>query len=192
MTEVIRLDPQLALAHENRGLVYGKKDEYDKAIADLTEAIRLEPKRVSTYTIRGMVYFAKCEIDKSIADWTEAIRLDPHDAAAYIHRGVCYMHQRDDRRGDHGLFGGHSPRAGTRCRVLQSRPRLLATRVSKPKPQWISTQPRALDSTRNRWREIASGSSAAEPGRHRKGRPGRRRAKENRQKTYCAPFRCNV
>jgi tetratricopeptide (TPR) repeat protein len=49
-TEAIRLDPKLNAPYNNRGLAYGAKGDYDRAIADLTEAIRLDP-RGNTYSM---------------------------------------------------------------------------------------------------------------------------------------------
>ena len=72
----------------NRGIAYGHKGEYDKAIADFTEAIRLEPETISRrIEYRGDAYAEKGEHDKAIADFTEVIRLDPKFAEAYCNRG---------------------------------------------------------------------------------------------------------
>jgi tetratricopeptide (TPR) repeat protein len=35
---------ELAVLYNYRAVEYGKKHEYDRAIADLTEAVRLDPK----------------------------------------------------------------------------------------------------------------------------------------------------
>jgi len=42
-SEAARLDPKLAIAVHNRGLVYREKGMVDQAIADYSEAIRLDP-----------------------------------------------------------------------------------------------------------------------------------------------------
>jgi tetratricopeptide (TPR) repeat protein len=41
-TQAIRLDPNNTYAYNNRGNVYIKKDDYDRAIVDLTQAIMTE------------------------------------------------------------------------------------------------------------------------------------------------------
>jgi tetratricopeptide (TPR) repeat protein len=38
-----KLDPNYARAFANRGIVYGRKREYDRAIQDFDQAIRLDP-----------------------------------------------------------------------------------------------------------------------------------------------------
>jgi tetratricopeptide (TPR) repeat protein len=74
-------------AYVNRGVEYGKKGDYDRAIADYTEAIRLDPKDPHAYNDRGNAYRYKGDNDRAIADCTEAIRLDPKYAHAYYNRG---------------------------------------------------------------------------------------------------------
>ena len=88
----IRLNPKLAEAYCSRGVAYGQKGSYDKAIADLTEAIRLDPKLVQAYYSRGVTYWHKGNHDRAIADFNEAIRVDPKLAVAYYGRGCAYWY----------------------------------------------------------------------------------------------------
>src|SRR5262249_21929950 len=52
-SEAIRLNPQYALAFDNRGNAYWNKADYDRALSDYNEAIRLDPKYASAYYNRG-------------------------------------------------------------------------------------------------------------------------------------------
>jgi tetratricopeptide (TPR) repeat protein len=79
----IRLDPNYALAYNNRGSIRNAKGESDKAIADCSEAIRLDPKLAVAYNNRGVAWRAKKEYDRAIADYNEAIRLDPKLVITY-------------------------------------------------------------------------------------------------------------
>ena len=63
-SEVIRLDPKLALAYSNRALAYGHNGEYGKAMADYAEAIRLDPNLVEAYINRAAAYHATGVIPK--------------------------------------------------------------------------------------------------------------------------------
>jgi hypothetical protein len=85
----IRLNPKLAEAYCGRGVSYGQKGSYDKAIADLTEAIRLDPKLVQAYCGRGIAYGHKGMHDRAITDFNQAIRLNPSLAVAYYGRGCA-------------------------------------------------------------------------------------------------------
>ena len=42
-TEAIRLDPGATMAYNNRGVAYGEKSKYDRAIADFDAVLRLDP-----------------------------------------------------------------------------------------------------------------------------------------------------
>jgi tetratricopeptide (TPR) repeat protein len=95
-TQAIRLDPDNAIAYEERGNAYASKGDYDRAIADFNQAIRINPDYVAAYNNRGNVYNDKGEYDRAIADYTQAIRINPNDAFAYNGRGSAY-----DDKGDH-------------------------------------------------------------------------------------------
>jgi tetratricopeptide (TPR) repeat protein len=76
----------LAWAHNNRGLGYRNKGDFDRAFADFGEAIALDP----TYTValynRGNAYDDKGDHVHAIADYDAAIRLDPTSADAFTGR----------------------------------------------------------------------------------------------------------
>ena len=78
-----------------RGVVDGRRGDYDKSIVELTEAIRLSPKWPEVYCDRGWAYESKGEYDKALADCTEAIRLDRKLADAYQRRGTVYEEKGD-------------------------------------------------------------------------------------------------
>ena len=54
LNEAIQLDPTNAIAFLNRGNVYGRKGDNDRAIADYNEAIRLNPKSALAFCNRGI------------------------------------------------------------------------------------------------------------------------------------------
>jgi lipoprotein NlpI len=87
--EAIRLNPNDAVAYNNRGNAYRRdKGDSDHAIQDYDEAIRLNPNYADAYYNRGLAYGAKGDQDRAIQDLNEAIRLNPKDAGAYSGRGL--------------------------------------------------------------------------------------------------------
>jgi tetratricopeptide (TPR) repeat protein len=82
-SEAIRLDVRYSDAYVDRGLVWFRKKEYDRAIVDETEAIRLDPQIAAVYTTHGTAWLCKKQYDKAIADYDEAIRIDPKNDVAY-------------------------------------------------------------------------------------------------------------
>ncbi|MBN1385182.1 MAG: tetratricopeptide repeat protein [Elusimicrobia bacterium] len=89
-TTAIKINPDDAEAHYNRGISYSYKDACNEAIKDFTKAIELNPKYVEAYNNRGNVYFDKGLYDKALNDYNKAIEIDPNFAEAYYNRGNVY------------------------------------------------------------------------------------------------------
>jgi tetratricopeptide (TPR) repeat protein len=68
---------RLAFAHNNRGVAYRLKAEYDKAIADFDEAIKLRPDYPNAFNNRGVAYRNKGDLDHAMADYDQSITLKP-------------------------------------------------------------------------------------------------------------------
>jgi tetratricopeptide (TPR) repeat protein len=88
----------LPVVYSNRGLAYGNKGEYDRAIADFDQAIRLEPGSAPPFYNRAMAYLKKRQHDRAIADFDQAIRLNPKHDAALNQRGLAYSEKRQHDR----------------------------------------------------------------------------------------------
>ena len=87
-SKAIGLDPDLAIAYNNRGSAKDDLEDYSGAIADYSKAIELDPDYALAYNNRG---FAKDNLEDyngAIRDYTKAIELDPNYAAAYNNRSV--------------------------------------------------------------------------------------------------------
>jgi len=80
-TEAIKLDPNFAVAFNNRGISYSRLGDNNRAIADLTEAIRLEP-TAGRLNSRGLSYHERNnsgDIGRAISDFEAALRMDPNN-----------------------------------------------------------------------------------------------------------------
>ena len=89
IAKALRLDPLAAIAW---GLAYGKKDDFDQAIAEYGQALSL----AVAYNNRGLAYDGRGDYGQAIEDYTEAIRLKPDHAVAYNNRGGVY-----EKKGDY-------------------------------------------------------------------------------------------
>jgi len=89
-SKAIFLDPNFAMAYNNRGTAYGDKGQYDRAIDDYNEAISLDPDLALAYIGRGNAYNYKGQFDRAIEDYNRAISFDPNYAPAYNNRGIAY------------------------------------------------------------------------------------------------------
>jgi tetratricopeptide (TPR) repeat protein len=104
---LLALNPKDAAAYNHRGRAYGRKEDYDRAIADLDQAIRLDPKYAGTgtqfglsvtYYSRAVTYVHRQEFDRAIADLDQAIRFDAKNALLYASRGSVYGNKGDYER----------------------------------------------------------------------------------------------
>ena len=79
-----------AAIHNNRGLTYGEKGDYDRAIKDFNMAIDLNPHYAYAYNNRGAAYRSKGNFDRAIEDCSKAIKLKSNYAEPYSNRGAAY------------------------------------------------------------------------------------------------------
>jgi tetratricopeptide (TPR) repeat protein len=63
-------------SYSNRGIAYGNKGEYDRAIADYGKAIEINPKYVGADNGRGSAYSRR---DEAIADFRRALAVGAND-----------------------------------------------------------------------------------------------------------------
>ena len=86
----VQLDPGSTEAQFNRGLVYRKKGENEKAIAAYTRAIHIKPDWALAYSNRGNAYAGTNQYETAIRDFNEALRCRPDYADALVNRGDVY------------------------------------------------------------------------------------------------------
>jgi tetratricopeptide (TPR) repeat protein len=80
----------IAAIYNERGVIYGKSGQYQKAISYLAKAIELNPKYALAYYNRGTANHKLGQYTQAISDYTKAIELNPKYAVAYNNRGVAY------------------------------------------------------------------------------------------------------
>ena len=79
-----------AQAYKQRGCIWVKLHEYEKAILDCSEAILLNPQDLQAYYFRGIAFFNLKRYQEAISDWNEVILFNSQFAEAYYHRGQAY------------------------------------------------------------------------------------------------------
>ena len=117
-----------AVIHNNRGVTYANKGDYDCAIQAFTKAMELNPDLAMAYSNRGGAYRDKGDYDRAIEDCTKAIALNPDLAMAYNNRGVAYYKKRDYDRAIVDYTKAIELKPGFAEGVLQSRRSAAAPR----------------------------------------------------------------
>jgi tetratricopeptide (TPR) repeat protein len=83
--KALNINPRLALAYSNRGLLYGEQGKPDLALSDFNQALNINPRYATAYNNRGVLYFNRLEKEKAIRDLRQAAELfrQQGNAAAY-------------------------------------------------------------------------------------------------------------
>jgi tetratricopeptide (TPR) repeat protein len=99
LNRAISLDPNLALAYNNRGLLKEDKlNDPQGSLADYNRAISLAPNFAGAYSNRGLLKKNKLNDPQgSLADYNRAITLAPDFAVAYLGRGWLKQEKLNDR-----------------------------------------------------------------------------------------------
>ena len=90
-TKALELNPKLAAAYEQRGLLYYFQGKYDKVIQDYHAYLDLAPEKAEAYRMLGLGYLKTGEYELAIAHFTRAIELEPQHPAGYAYRAEANL-----------------------------------------------------------------------------------------------------
>lgn len=94
-TKAIELDPNNAMAYNNRGIAYCEKNEFDLALYDYNKAIAIKPNFAYAINLRGRIYYGKKDYEQALTCFNKAIKLKPDLYYAYYNRGKIYYERHD-------------------------------------------------------------------------------------------------
>jgi tetratricopeptide (TPR) repeat protein/S1-C subfamily serine protease len=75
----------------DRGDLFLKARQYDRAILDFTEALKADPTCARACSERGRAYLLRGDLAAAVRDCTRALELDPKLAAAHVHRAAALL-----------------------------------------------------------------------------------------------------
>ncbi len=87
-TDIIKKEPNLALAYNNRALAKKDMGDYRGAIADLDMAVKNDPEYVWAYCNRGLAKKETGDDTGAMADFNKSLSLDSNFVWAYYNRGL--------------------------------------------------------------------------------------------------------
>jgi tetratricopeptide (TPR) repeat protein len=88
-SEAIRLQPDFAIAFNNRARARNTKGDLEGALRDISAAIRFKPDFAVAFYNRGNGRRDKGDLEGALQDFSEAIRLQPDYADAFYKRGLA-------------------------------------------------------------------------------------------------------
>jgi tetratricopeptide (TPR) repeat protein len=90
------LRSDLPWPYNNRGTVYLRLGEPDRAVADFGAALARNPDYTEAHANRGLAYRVLGKTDLALDDFTRAVKLDPTYAPAYAGRAEIYRERKQD------------------------------------------------------------------------------------------------
>jgi superkiller protein 3 len=91
--QVIRINPQDALAYYNLGTALYDQGKLEEAITYYQKAIQLNAKFAGTYIVLGAALYKQGKLEEAIAYYRQAIQLDPKFAGTYYNLGTALYDQ---------------------------------------------------------------------------------------------------
>lgn len=89
-TDVIKKQPNNALAYNNMAYYYSQQNQPEKALVNYNVAIELQPQKAQAYNNRGKIYFDRSEFEKALNDYNSSLSLEPEYSDALANRGAVY------------------------------------------------------------------------------------------------------
>lgn len=86
LKKAVEMRGDKASAHNNLGLSYFEKGDYDEALNHFTKAISIEPHPFH-YNNRGLAFYHLKKYEEALKDYDEAISRNPDDPTYYFNRG---------------------------------------------------------------------------------------------------------
>ncbi len=87
ISKAISINPNVAQAYYNRGIVLQELKRFEEAVASYDKAIALKPDYAEAYSNRGIALKELKRLEKALASCEKAIALKPDFAEAYYNRG---------------------------------------------------------------------------------------------------------
>jgi tetratricopeptide (TPR) repeat protein len=86
-------------ANYNKGVIYFRLGQYQKAILSFNEAIRIRPDYAEAYYNLGIIYHGLNRPQVAIKNFDAAIRIMPNHANAYNNRAFIYLNMKNNFAG---------------------------------------------------------------------------------------------
>ena len=96
--EILKLDPHLAEAHANLGVVLQMQGRHEDAIPHLTQALALNPKLHSAEIVLALCYFSMDQFRRAIPLFEKAYHRSGTDPVVVRHLGLAYFKVGDDEQ----------------------------------------------------------------------------------------------
>jgi tetratricopeptide (TPR) repeat protein len=91
LSRAIALNPNLAEAWYQRGLIHARQNHSTEALHDLKTALRINPQWADAWYAQGMMLKSAGQTDAALKSYSESIRLNPKLSEALLDRSEIYQ-----------------------------------------------------------------------------------------------------
>ena len=91
INRALEINPDYALAHNYKGVVFAMNGIRDQAILEFTRAVELAPGLTEAYVNRGKIYLEMSDGESALADLDTALDLEPESAELLLIRAQTHL-----------------------------------------------------------------------------------------------------
>lgn len=91
INRALAIDPDYALAHNYKGVVFAMNGIQDQAVLEFTRAVELAPDMTDAYVNRAGVYLEISDGESALADLDAALALEPENTELLLIRAQTYL-----------------------------------------------------------------------------------------------------
>ena len=102
----MEIDPDYALAHNYKGVLFAMNGIEDQAILEFTRAVELAPGLTDAYANRGRIYLQMSDGESALADLDTALSLEPESAELLLTRAQIHLILGNTRAGPRRTWSG--------------------------------------------------------------------------------------
>ena len=103
INRALEINPDYALAHNYKGVVFAMSGIRDQAILEFTRAVELAPGLTEAYVNRGKIYLEMSDGESALADLDTALELEPESAELLLVRAQTHLILGDTGRAEADL-----------------------------------------------------------------------------------------
>lgn len=96
--QVLRLNPNYAIAYYKRGACRYNLGDKQGAIEDYNQALKIEPQLAKAYCNRSLARYTLGDKQGALNDCNQALQINPNEPQAYYNRGLIYRGLGDTRK----------------------------------------------------------------------------------------------
>lgn len=95
LNEALRLDPQLAAAYYNRGMVHRRLGNLEASVEDFEAHLRIFSSNPHSLAARAEAHALAGDFDRAFDEFAEALRRAPQNASLRARRGLVHAQRKD-------------------------------------------------------------------------------------------------